>query len=185
MRPLMQGGRSWAPVPRSRMGVLPAGGALMPCPGGPLSDPPAGRRAGESQSTRQGCTAAHLGPGNRSLPHTHLLCVSDCHTAGASHSGCSLDHPQPPTCAQPFLCPRPASCTLSTPPSRPWHKRRCVLPLRLRPLPSRSFIHSTKRSLNTHQVPGSVPGAEDPIGRRKKRNRQTLLLSWHLPSDRR
>lgn len=158
----------------------------MPCPGVLWVHPPSGA-GGQGNHRAQGRDAPPptRARSPRLLPHTHLLCVSDSHTAGASCSGCSHDHPPAPRHAQPFLCPRPASHTLSALPSRPWHKRRCVLPAPSQaPSPSRSFIHSTKRSLNTHQIPGCIPGAEDPIDRRKKRNRQTSLLSWHLPSDR-
>lgn len=151
MRPADAGRRSWALILVSRMGVL-CRGRSDAVSGGPLGSPSSEEaEAGESQSTRQGCTASlHLqGPRAPLLPHTHLLCVSDCHTAGASHLG-QPTTPSPPTCVQPFLCPRPASCTLSTPPSRPWHKRRCASSPPVSgpfPLPQ---LHSFNKTLTEH-----------------------------------
>ena len=48
----------------------------------------------------------------RLLPHAHLLCVSDSHTAGASRSGCSPDPPPAPPKLPPqvlSLCTSPPS----------------------------------------------------------------------------
>lgn len=132
------------PVPRSRMGVLCRGGALMPCPGVLWVHPPAGA-GGQENHRAQGKDAPPptWARGPRLLPHTHLLCVSDCHTAGASHSGCSLDHPPAPrhayspSCAQGLLPAHSARRLLG-----PGTSAGVSSPLRLRPLPppAASFI---------------------------------------------
>lgn len=132
------------PVPRSRMGALCRGGALMPCPGVLWVHPPAGA-GGQENHRAQGEDAPPptWARGPRLLPHTHLLCVSDCHTAGASHSGCSLDHPPAPrhayspSCAQGLLPAHSARRLLG-----PGTSAGVSSPLRLRPLPppAASFI---------------------------------------------
>lgn len=175
MRPLTQGGRFWAlfPAPRSLRG------ALMPCPRVLWAHPPSEARGQENHRAQGGGTLPPTGPAAPAPRLTHTFCcllsVSGSHTAGASRSGCSHDHPQPPTLAHSFLCPRPLPAHSAHRLLAPLAKaqvrppRSPASPLRLRPLPLPQLHSFSKRSLNTHQILGSIPGAEDPVGRRKKK----------------
>ena len=132
------------PVPRSQE---PQGGSDA-MPEGPLGSPSIwSQRAGESQGTVLGVHSC--------LTHTFccLLFVSDSHTAGASRSGCSHDHPQPPDTRTFLPVPKAASRTLSALPSCPLGTSAgascplsCIAAPSQAPSPSHSFIHSA----NTH-----------------------------------
>ena len=177
------------PVPHS---WEPRGGASDAAPGGPLGSlsirSRGGRRITGHRAGTHCCPPGPVAPAT-CLTHTCFVCLT---VTWPRHliQAAATTTPQPPDTRKPFLCPRPASHTLSAPPSRPLAQAQGCPPTLLHrrsvsgpfPLPQ---LHSfNTRSLNTLQLPGSIPGAEDPVGRSKKRNRRTSLLSWHLPSDR-
>lgn len=142
------------PVPCSRE---PRGGALMPRPGVLWVHPPSEARGQENHRAQGRYTLlptwAH---GPCRLPHTHtcFVCLT---VTWPRHliQAAATTTPQPPDTRKPFLCPRPASHTLSAPPSRPLAEaqgcppRFLASPLCLRPLPrpAASFTQQTLTEL--------------------------------------
>lgn len=108
---MMQGGDSWALSPAPGW-ECSAGGALMPCPGSSgftLQQEPEGRRI--TESTGKDAPPPTWARGPRLLPHTCFACLTVTRPGHLIQAAAST-HPQPPTCVQPFLCPR--HCFLHT-----------------------------------------------------------------------
>lgn len=139
------------PVPRSQE---PQGGSDA-MPEGPLGSPSIrSQRAGESQGTGRGYTAAHRARGACPLPHTHLLLsafrVWQSHGRGVPFRLQPRPPPAPDT--RTFLpVPKAASRTLSAPPSCPLGKSAgassplsCIAaPSQAPSPPTASFIQQT------------------------------------------